>query len=147
MRKIYFASPLNRLECRPRNEELANRLREMGHEVYLPQESGIAADDVKRKEIADGAEKHELWKGIYDSDMQALQWCDTIVAISTASDAHPSHGMCWEMGWGNAAGKEVLLVTQGHEYEYNLMLVCGASKWFPTWEALEKYLNENIDKE
>lgn len=142
-RKIYFAAPLNRFEARPRNENYANILRLLGHEVYLPQESGIAADDVKRKEIPDGEEKHKLWQGIYQSDIEAMQWCDTIVAISTVDDKHASQGLSWELGWGNGAGKETLLVTQGMEYIYNLMLVCGCTKWFRDWDDLINYLEES----
>jgi nucleoside 2-deoxyribosyltransferase len=68
-------------------------LEEDGHEVWLPQErGGLRVSDVKCVEI-------------FRSDIEGLDWCDTIVAVLDGSD--PQSGIGFELGYGYAKNKSL----------------------------------------
>lgn len=84
--KIYMAGPLfSTSECNW-NAQLAYCLRELGHEVFLPQEN----------EQGDNAGK------IFRSDIGGIEWAELVLANLDGPD--PDSGTCWETGYGFAKG-------------------------------------------
>lgn len=102
MKKIYFAAPLfNEMELK-RNEEIASLLRSWGYEVYLPQESaGLSA-----KIIANGADKYEVSRNIFQTDLQGIKECDILIFF--LDGRVPDEGACVELGIAYAWGKKCI---------------------------------------
>lgn len=102
MKKIYFAAPLfNEMELK-RNEEITSLLRKWGYEVYLPQESaGLSA-----KIIANGADKYEVSKQIFQTDLQGIKECDILIFF--LDGRVPDEGACVELGMAYAWGKKCI---------------------------------------
>lgn len=99
MKKIYFAAPLfNEMELK-RNEEITKKLRNWGYEVYLPQESaGLSA-----KIIANGGDKLEVSKKIFETDLEGIKKCDILIFF--LDGRVPDEGACVELGMAYAWGK------------------------------------------
>ena len=89
--KLYFAAPLFTSAERTWNAEIAAGLRTGGHEVFLPQEQEGEKDG----------------PGIFATDVAGLDWADGLVAIMDGPD--PDSGTCWEVGYGYAARKPIVL--------------------------------------
>lgn len=102
MKKIYFAAPLfNEMELR-RNEEMTKELRTWGYEVYLPQESaGLSA-----KIIAQGGDKLEVSKKIFETDLEGIKQCDILLFF--LDGRVPDEGACVELGMAYAYGKKCI---------------------------------------
>lgn len=102
MKKIYFAAPLfNEMELR-RNEEMTKELRTWGYEVYLPQESaGLSA-----KLIAQGGDKLEVSKKIFETDLEGIKQCDILLFF--LDGRVPDEGACVELGMAYAYGKKCI---------------------------------------
>ena len=90
--KVYFAGPLFSAAERSWNEELAAALRDVGHEVFLPQE----------QEPGDDA------PGIFRTDIAGIDWADALVAIMDGPD--PDSGTAWECGY--AYGKKPIVLVR-----------------------------------
>jgi nucleoside 2-deoxyribosyltransferase len=90
--KIYLAGPLFTTSERDFNTRLATRLRNLGHELFVPQEH--PAPD-------------RTGKAIFRKDLAGLDWADGVVAIMDGAD--PDSGTCWECGYAYATGKPVVL--------------------------------------
>lgn len=87
--KIYMAGPLfSTAECNF-NSQLAYCLRELGHEVFLPQEN------------EQGEDPH----AIFVSDVGGIEWSELVLANLDGPD--PDSGTCWELGFGYHAGKHI----------------------------------------
>jgi nucleoside 2-deoxyribosyltransferase len=86
--KIYMAGPLFSTAEIAFNRELASLLRQLGHDVFLPQE-------------------HEQRKGlpgaIFESDVAGIDWAEAVVACLDGPD--PDSGTCWELGYAYAKRK------------------------------------------
>lgn len=111
--KIYLAGPLFTSAERYWNERLARLLEAGGLEVWLPQEH----------------EPRELTAQlIFEEDVKGVDWADAVVAIMDGPD--PDSGTCWEVGYGYAKGKLIVLVRTDFRgsgegnllVPYNLML-------------------------
>lgn len=112
--RLYLAAALFTSAERAYNALLAQCLRELDYEVFLPQELqpvGAAA--------------------IYNIDLDGLTWCQAVVALCEGAD--PDSGTAWEMGWAVAQSKLVVLcrtdwrVVGDHGTEVvNLMLTQSA---------------------
>ena len=113
--KIYFAAPLFTTPERIWNAEVADAVRAAGHEVFLPQEQEPGKDG----------------PGIFASDVGGIDWADGLVAIMDGPD--PDSGTCWEVGYGYAAKKPIVLVRTdiralaGSAGGYNPMLMQAAT--------------------
>lgn len=102
MKKIYFAAPLfNEMELK-RNEEITKLLRNWGYQVYLPQESaGLSA-----KIIAEGGDKYEVSKQIFNTDLEGLKNCDILIFF--LDGRVPDEGACVELGMAYAWNKKCI---------------------------------------
>lgn len=114
--RIYLAGPLFTTPERDWNAGLAGRLRDGGHEVFLPQDSPAA---------------ERTGRAIFLKDLEGLDWADTVVAIMDGAD--PDSGTCWECGYSFARGKTVVLFRSDfrgsgdeHDMPYNAMLIGAA---------------------
>jgi nucleoside 2-deoxyribosyltransferase len=117
--KIYLAGPLFTSAEREWNVRLARLLEAGGLEIWLPQEH----------------EPRELSaKTIFEEDVKGIDWADVIVAIMDGSD--PDSGTCWEVGYGYAKKKLIVLVRTDFRSAndgmapYNLMLIGSADSAF-----------------
>ena len=79
--RLYFAGPLFSGAERTWNANVAQGLREGGHEVFLPQ------DQEPGKDAA----------GIFTTDVGGIDWADALVAIMDGAD--PDAGTGWEVGY------------------------------------------------
>ena len=87
--RIYLAGPLfSTAECNW-NSQLAYCLRELGHEVHLPQEN------------EEGEDAHK----IFVSDIGGIEWSELVLANLDGPD--PDSGTCWELGFGYHSGKHI----------------------------------------
>jgi nucleoside 2-deoxyribosyltransferase len=113
--KLYFAAPLFTTAERAWNAEVARGLRSAGHEVFLPQEQEPGLDG----------------PGIFASDVAGIDWADGLVAIMDGPD--PDSGTSWEVGYGFASRKAIVLVRtdiRAHTASagsYNAMLMQSAT--------------------
>jgi nucleoside 2-deoxyribosyltransferase len=113
--KIYFAAPLFTTAERAWNAEVARGLRSAGHEVFLPQEQEPGLDG----------------PGIFASDLAGIDGADGLVAIMDGPD--PDSGTSWEVGYGFASRKAIVLVRtdiRAHTASagsYNAMLMQSAT--------------------
>lgn len=85
--KIYMAGPLFSTAELAFNSELARALRNLGHEVFLPQEH---------------EQRKDMPAAIFESDVRGLDWAEVVVACLDGPD--PDSGTCWELGY--AYGKQ-----------------------------------------
>lgn len=112
--RIYFAAPLFSAAERDWNATLAAALRGAGHEVFLPQEQEPGKDAA----------------GIFATDVGAVDWADSLVAIMDGAD--PDSGTCWEVGYAYRK-KPIVLVrtdmrrTGSDGSGYNAMLAESAT--------------------
>lgn len=97
--KVYMAGPLFTMGERAINEIVASILRELGHEVYLPQE-------------VEG-ERHSH-AAIFQAHMAGLDRAEVIVACVDGADA--DSGTCWELGYAYAKGKQSLIYRTDFRY-------------------------------
>ena len=112
--RVYFAGPLFTGPERSWNAEVAQTLREAGHEVFLPQEKEPGKDAA----------------GIFAVDVGGLDWADGVVAIMDGPD--PDSGTAWEVGYAFRKKPIVLVRTDsrtlaGQSGDYNPMLTEAAT--------------------
>lgn len=115
--KIYFAGPLFTGAEKQWNEEAAWLLRELGHEVWLPQEK----------------EPRELSaQAVFEMDKAGMDWSEVTVAIMDGTD--PDSGTSFECGYTYAVGKPIVTVrtdirnNNDLDARFNLMLHASANK-------------------
>ena len=102
MNKIYFAAPLfNEMELE-RNRKYTDILRKWGYEVYLPQESAGLSAQI----IANGEDKYEVSKRIFETDLEGIKWCDILVFFLDRRVT--DEGACDELGIAYAWGKKCI---------------------------------------
>jgi nucleoside 2-deoxyribosyltransferase len=113
--RVYLAAPLFSEAERDYNERIAELLRNIFFDVYLPQDVG---DDTSSRTLA----QH---KRIYTKNIESLSSVDIVVAIIEGADA--DSGTVWEMGYAKALGKPVIALrtdfrNAGQHERVNLML-------------------------
>jgi nucleoside 2-deoxyribosyltransferase len=109
---VYLAGPLFTLGEREFNAALAQRLRQFGYTVFLPQE----------------AEPRELTSEcLFSVDVGGVENARVLVAILDGPD--PDSGTSWECGYAYARGKSIILVrtdfrgaADGNLAPFNIML-------------------------
>jgi nucleoside 2-deoxyribosyltransferase len=137
--RVYLAAPLFSEAERDYNERIAELLRDIFFDVYLPQDFG---DDTSSRTLA----QH---KRIYTKNVESLSSADIVVAIIDGADA--DSGTAWEMGYAFAHGKQVIALrtdfrrSGGHE-KVNLMLEESATVVTSTVELLEAIKSPAIIK-
>lgn len=115
--KIYLAGPLFTRAEYIFNEELAYDLKEMGFEVFLPQE--------ECKSVLDSREIFNICKN-------GIEASDIIIAILDGADA--DSGTCWEVGFAYAIGVSRIIALRtdfrqtGDTQGFNAMLYNSATK-------------------
>jgi nucleoside 2-deoxyribosyltransferase len=108
--KIYMAGPLFTRAEQDFNTKLADRLRQIGFKIWLPQ---------------DFEQQQTTAKAIFDIDVQGVDWCDIVLANMDGSD--PDSGTCWEVGYAYKR-KHIILYRTDIRSEsdplgpYNLMM-------------------------
>jgi nucleoside 2-deoxyribosyltransferase len=113
--RVYLAAPLFSEAERDYNERIAELLRDIFFDVYLPQDVG---DDTSSRTLA----QH---KRVYTKNVESLSSADIVVAIIDGADA--DSGTVWEMGYAKALGKPVIALRTdfrniGQHERVNLML-------------------------
>jgi nucleoside 2-deoxyribosyltransferase len=93
--RIYFAGPLFTQAERAWNVQLADRLAEAGHEVFLPQ------NEVKAIASLDA-------DVIFQIDVDGVRAADAVVAVLDGAD--PDSGTCFECGLAYALGIPIVAV-------------------------------------
>jgi nucleoside 2-deoxyribosyltransferase len=111
--KLYFAGPLFSGAERTWNADVAQGLRDGGHEVFLPQEQEPGRDAA----------------GIFTGDVGGIDWADALVAMVDGHD--PDSGTAWECGYAYGKKPIVLVRTDirqtGSGAPYNAMLAGAAT--------------------
>ena len=114
--KIYLAGPLFTTPEREFNVQLAARLRDAGHDVWVPQEHPAP---------------ERTGKSIFQKDLEGLDGAEGVVAIMDGPD--PDSGTCWECGYAYATKKPVVLFRSdfrgsgdADDIPYNAMLIGAA---------------------
>lgn len=117
--RIYLAAPLFSTGERDFNAAVGARLREAGHEVFLPQD-----------------EEHDAFDPAttFRRDVDHVDWSNVVVGIMDGPD--PDSGTAWEIGYAYAKGTPIVLLrtdfrTWGGrtgEAPYNLMLTESATE-------------------
>jgi nucleoside 2-deoxyribosyltransferase len=98
--KVYVAGPLFNTHERWYLEVIAAALENAGYETFLPhRDAGILGD------LSDIQER----KRVFQSDMEALDSCQVIVALLTGADQ--DSGTCGELGYAYAKGKPCFGIT------------------------------------
>jgi nucleoside 2-deoxyribosyltransferase len=123
--KIYLAGPLFSTGERDFNTRLANALRALKHEVWLPQESEQLSMNPRQ---------------IFEEDVRGIDWSEVVVANMDGPD--PDSGTCWECGYAYGKKRIVLFRTdfrtnseirdaaERETVPYNLMLTESADARF-----------------
>jgi nucleoside 2-deoxyribosyltransferase len=114
--RIYLAGPLFTTAEREFNLRLAQRLRQAGHEVFLPQES---------------EQRTTTEKEIFAGDVAGIDWAEVVVANMDGPD--PDSGTCWECGYAYKRKPIIVFRTDFRAADepgkapYNLMLTESAT--------------------
>jgi len=115
---IYLAGPLFTHAERMWNAELAQRLRDRGYRVILPQEADA--------QVLSGAGQ-SVARALFEKSVTGLEQCDAVVAFLDGPD--PDSGTAWECGYATKLRRPVIgvrtdLRNAGDEGEdpINLML-------------------------
>ena len=117
--RIYLAAPLFTTGERDFNAAVGARLREAGHEVFLPHDQEHDAFDPART---------------FRRDVDHEHWSNVVVGIMDGPD--PDRGSAWEIGYAYAKGTPIILLrTDFREWggrtggvPYNLMLTEAATE-------------------
>jgi nucleoside 2-deoxyribosyltransferase len=138
MKKIFFSASLFSVADCEFNEKLTKLLRELGHQVYLSQESN--ADNKK--------EKYEDCNSqvIFNCVMDGLIWSDCVVALLEGSALDP--GMCFEIGYAYAKGLPIYGlrtdIRGANDTVVNLMLTRSCNKIFTDVKSFVNFFGENV---
>lgn len=112
--KIYIAGSVAP-EFRTSVNELTNRLRENGYDVYAPLEHTV--------ENAWDWPNDEWGLQIFRMDVEAINQCDIVVVLSWGRRMTTA-GTSWEQGYAYGIGKKILFVEMNNE-EQSLMCANG----------------------
>ena len=132
--KIYLATTL---EPDKRKEMFSalEILRGQGHEVYAPIEHKIPN--------AWDWPNAEWGLMVFESDINAIQWCDVVVMLSHGR--HSTAGANWEAGYAFGIGKKVIVVEMTNE-PMSLMVANGRYATIKGLAGLNRYDWEKMPK-
>lgn len=116
MKKIYLASPFFSKEELTIYKEAIKTLRQMGYEVYVPQEH----------EIVEGWDMpNDEWAyKVFAEDVKAIDEADVVMVLNHGM--YSDSGTAWEAGYAYAKDKCVINVIWGDNTTYSLMMMNGA---------------------
>jgi nucleoside 2-deoxyribosyltransferase len=108
--KIYLASALFTLAEIEYNKKLANKLQELGYEIFLPQEQCDGLTDPY---------------SIYEKCIEGIRWCDFLVVNMEGTDV--DSGTAFECGFATGINKPIIGLRtdfrqRGDNKGLNLML-------------------------
>ncbi|KCZ72905.1 nucleoside 2-deoxyribosyltransferase [Candidatus Methanoperedens nitroreducens] len=117
MKNVYLAAPLFSESERDFNHKLRDEIRNIGFNVFLPQEDSNNIKNVNHQQQV-----------IFNKNLAAIEKSDLLVAVIDGSDV--DSGTAWEIGYAFAKGKPVLGLrtdfrTLGIEGTVNLMIECS----------------------
>jgi nucleoside 2-deoxyribosyltransferase len=129
--KIYLAGPLFSAAERDFNVRLAALLRQMGHDVWLPQESE-----------QESMTPNEIFK----KDVAGIDWAEAVVANMDGAD--PDSGTSWECGY--AYGKKSVVVFRtdfrvGYEMRRDWAVAVPQAEMAPYNLMLTESANVRLD--
>ncbi len=134
METIYLAAPLFTEAEKRFNSYLAEKLREKGHTVFVPQEIEY---DYRVKPLSP-----ELKQEIYHNDIQGLTSATLVVAVIDGSDA--DSGTSFEIGYAVARGTPVYClrtdVRKVDDFEFVNLMLESETTVFTSVEKLLKAL-------
>lgn len=127
MTKIYLAGPFFKEKEREFVKQLADTLRSLGDEVYVPMEHKI--------ENGENLPNNEWARKVFEQDIKAIDECDRVIAIY--SSLYSDTGTAWECGYAYAKGKEVFINVCKEESDSNgtikniksLMVINGSNNY------------------
>nr|MDO8079361.1 nucleoside 2-deoxyribosyltransferase [Candidatus Freyarchaeota archaeon] len=93
--RIYLAAPLFSEVELSFNEKIAREFREVGFDVWTPQESILVKDGMEEEKCS-----------IYEADITALRESDVVVAVLDGMDVEC--GVAFEIGYAAALGKPII---------------------------------------
>lgn len=117
--KIYLASPFFNEEELTVYKQVIQQLRNMEHEVYVPQEHSIeGAWDMSNVHWA---------RAVYREDIKAIDECECVMILNFGM--YSDSGTAWEAGYANALRKyTVQVLCGGDNTTYSLMMINGCDK-------------------
>ena len=117
--KIYLASPFFNEEELTVYKQVIQQLRNMEHEVYVPQEHSIeGAWDMSNAHWA---------RAVYREDIKAIDECECVMILNFGM--YSDSGTAWEAGYANALRKyTVQVLCGGDNVTYSLMMINGCDK-------------------
>ncbi len=127
--KAYVASPFFAPEHRARAVAVAEHLRSMGIETYLPLEIKI--------DNAWDYPNYEWGRLVYENDKAAIDQCDTVVMLSYGRMG--SAGTAWEAGYAFGIGKRVIVVEMPEVELMSLMISNGCYSVIKGIDGLASY--------
>lgn len=113
--KIYLASPLFTEFEKGVVRDLAEKMRGIGFDVYVPMEHQI--------ENAWDYSNDEWARHVFEEDVKAINECDVVVCAYYG--LYSDSGTAWECGYAYAKGKKIQLVDMAND-EVSLMMVQSA---------------------
>ena len=113
--KVYLASPLFTEYEKDNVREWAKRLREEGHEVYVPMEHQI--------ENAWNMSNSEWGYKVFQEDVKAIDEAEMVIVLYYG--LYSDSGTAWEQGYAYAKGKQVQVINAGSCAEASLMIING----------------------
>lgn len=136
--KVYLAGPLfNEIELE-RNREFGRFLKDLGFQVYLPQEDGSIAFN----RIKSGEDRSGVRKEVFLNDVEEVKKCGLIIVI--LDGRVPDEGVCVEVGMAYILGKKCIGYKTDtrklDEYGDNLMLEGCLEKIVNSREELKDFL-------
>jgi len=84
------------------NRELAEALRDAGHEVLLPQDACPPFSEI----LAQGLSPPEAMEIVFEKDMEMLRRADVLLFV--LDGRVPDEGACFEMGYAYATGIDLV---------------------------------------
>ncbi len=117
--KIYLAGPLFNVAEREFNRALAQALRNLGYEVWLPQ---------------DNEPRDKTGRAIFEKDVEGVDWADVVVVNLDGPD--PDSGTCWECGYSYGKKPVVVFRTDFRAGDGPGLAPCNLMLWESASETI-----------
>ena len=116
--KFYIASDMFSAERKALINKVAETLRLMGREVYVPHEHEIEnAWDLPNR----------VWgKRVFEEDVKAIDECETVIYFCEGMTG--DIGSAWECGYAYAKGKEILVQYVDYGQDRISLMVANSTK-------------------
>lgn len=133
--KIYLGSPFF-------NDEQVERVRRV--EAALDKNPTVTEVFSPRKQQVEHLEHgSDEWRDfVYNNDIKHVEWCDAVVAVHDYEGEHVDPGTAFEIGYGKALGKYIVLYQEKDpisEAPVNLMLTDSLDAYIQNIDDLAEY--------